>query len=90
MSLPIEVSSLLINERNRQESLKQQGRFRHTPYDVGMMEPEKLACLMEEVGEIARNVMARSYLVTDGDRNDIALQDATCDRLEEALGQGRR
>ena len=40
---------------------------------MGMQEPEKLACITEEVGEISRNVLTRAHLTTDGDLGDAAL-----------------
>lgn len=41
-------------ERNRQEALKASGRFAHTCADPEMDELERLAVLLEEVGEVAR------------------------------------
>jgi hypothetical protein len=60
-------------ERDRQNKLKAQGRFVHTPFDVLMAEPEKLATILEELGEVARNTLRRGHLVTDGDSRDEAL-----------------
>ena len=60
-------------ERERQEKLKQDGRFRHTTFDTGLQAAEKLAVIVEEVGEVSRNVLARAYLVTDGNRTDRVL-----------------
>jgi hypothetical protein len=68
-----EAVTLIIHERERQENLKAEGRFKHTPFDTGMQEPEKLASILEECGEVARNTLSRSYLVTDGERDDQAL-----------------
>ena len=64
---------LIRRERERQELLKEDGVFRHTLADMGMQEPEKLACITEEVGEISRNVLTRAHLTTDGDLGDAAL-----------------
>lgn len=60
-------------ERARQEKLKQDGRFLHTTFDMGLQEAEKLAMIVEEIGEVSRNVLARAHLVTDGDYADRAL-----------------
>lgn len=48
---------LISKERNRQEQLKREGRFRYTPADAGMGNAERLACVMEEVGEVAKEVL---------------------------------
>ena len=64
---------LIRAERERQERLKQEGRFRYTLLDTGIQESEKLACIVEEVGEVGRNVLARAHLVFDGDLEDTAL-----------------
>jgi hypothetical protein len=60
-------------ERARQEKLKQDGRFLHTMFDMGLQEAERLALIVEEIGEVSRNVQARAHLVTDGNRTDRAL-----------------
>lgn len=67
-------------ERRRQEKLKAEGRFSHTPADgeLELPEPFKLAMIVEELGEVGRNVLARSELVTDGDTNDEALHKELC------------
>lgn len=46
-------------ERLRQDVLKEQGRFEFTCADDGMTNAEKLACLVEEVGEVAREVLTQ-------------------------------
>lgn len=46
-------------ERQRQEELKEEGRFQFTCADEGMTLPEKLACLVEEVGEVAQEVLTQ-------------------------------
>lgn len=53
-------------ERLRQETLKAEGRFRHTCADRGMDDGEKLACLAEEVGEVAQAVLSNRMLTSDG------------------------
>lgn len=67
-----DVLTLVRKERERQEVLKLQGRFKYTLADA-MPEPEKAACIMEEVGEVCRNVLARMAKVTDGDTTDEAM-----------------
>lgn len=45
-------------ERRRQNSLKDEGKFKHTCRDLeGILLEDKLAILVEEVGEVARAVM---------------------------------
>lgn len=46
-------------ERIRQEELKAEGRFLFTCADNGLTNAEKLACLIEEVGEAAREVLTQ-------------------------------
>ena len=67
-------------ERRRQEELKAEGRFSHTPADgeLELPEPFKLAMIAEELGEVGRNVLARSELVADGDISDAALHKELC------------
>lgn len=40
-----------------------------------MTDAERLACLCEELGEVARLVLARESLVSDGDAADVVLRD---------------
>lgn len=66
--------SLILKERERQEDLKAEGRFRFTLYDdPGLSEDEKLLGILEEVAEVGKNLLARRGLVTDGDTTDAAL-----------------
>jgi len=44
------------NERYRQERLKYDGRFTYTCADSEMTDPERLAVLVEEVGEAGHEV----------------------------------
>lgn len=53
------------DERDRQERLKAAGRFAHTCADPVMSEFEKLACLGEEFGEVARATLEWSSLVPE-------------------------
>lgn len=61
------------SERRRQEHLKVEGRFKYTLADEEMPEHAKLACIMEEVGEVSRNVLARGGFVTDGETGLVEL-----------------
>lgn len=65
----------IVHERHRQDELKRAGRFTYTLADDGMTDAERLACLCEELGEIARLVLVRESLVTDGDAADAVLRD---------------
>jgi NTP pyrophosphatase (non-canonical NTP hydrolase) len=46
-------------ERIRQDALKAEGRFEFTCADDGLTNAEKLACLTEEIGEIAQEVLTQ-------------------------------
>lgn len=58
------------DERIRQEVLKAEGRFNHTPADFSMTAAERLATIAEEVGEVARHVLQEEHLTHDGVSND--------------------
>jgi NTP pyrophosphatase (non-canonical NTP hydrolase) len=47
------------DERKRQEQLKAEGRFEFTCADDGLTNAEKLACLTEELGEVAQEVLTQ-------------------------------
>lgn len=64
---------LILEERDRQDELKAEGRFKMTLADP-MPDAEKLACILEECGEVARNVLARMQLVNDGSTDDDELR----------------
>jgi hypothetical protein len=53
-------------ERVRQDTLKREGKFRHTLNDRLMDDGEKLACLAEELGEIGKAMLHNRMLVSDG------------------------
>jgi len=53
------------DERHRQERLKKEGRFKHTCRDPEMSDEERLAVLVEEVGEVARAVLEAKKLAND-------------------------
>lgn len=50
---------LIVTERRRQDTLKAAGRFEYSCADDGMTNAEKLACLAEELGEVAREVLTQ-------------------------------
>jgi hypothetical protein len=72
-SAKVKALTMVMAERERQNTLKKEGRFKYTLNDASIQESEKLACLVEEIGEISRNVLSRSYLVSDGDRTNASL-----------------
>jgi NTP pyrophosphatase (non-canonical NTP hydrolase) len=51
--------SLIVAERARQEVLKAEGRFEFTCADAGLTNAETLACLTEELGEVAQEVLTQ-------------------------------
>jgi len=52
-----EVLLEISEERMRQESLKESGKFVFTCADKGLSEAEKLAVLSEEIGEVSKEVV---------------------------------
>jgi NTP pyrophosphatase (non-canonical NTP hydrolase) len=63
------------SERKRQLALKADGRFKYTLSDDGMTDIERAACLMEEMGEVARAALNRTGLAVDeGDFSDKGLR----------------
>lgn len=60
--ITLDVLEAVYYERERQEQLKAQGRFRYTCADLELPSPVKLAVLIEEVGEVGKQVL------TDPDR----------------------
>lgn len=58
----------IIRERRRQDQLKAEGRFSFTCADDGMGNMERLACVMEEVGEVAAEELTLRRLTRDRDR----------------------
>lgn len=49
----------IASERSRQEALREAGRFTHTAASPGITEEQCLAILVEEVGEVARQVLTQ-------------------------------
>lgn len=58
-------------ERRRQDDLKAAGRFAHTCADEDMKDVERLAILVEEVGEVARCVAEKRGLANDTHGRDL-------------------
>lgn len=58
----------VFDERGRQEDLKEQGRFLYTCAD-DIDDGFKLACLIEEVGEVGKALLYTRGLVSDGGGN---------------------
>lgn len=68
MSEPTDLTQWCLNdvhhERKRQLVLKAEGRFAYTPSDR-VSDALKLAILTEELGEVAREVLARTGMVQE-------------------------
>ncbi len=60
-------------ERERQETLKVEGRFEHTLADADFADGLKLACIIEEVAEVGKCLLAKAGTHNDGDSSDKAL-----------------
>lgn len=58
-------------ERDRQEELKEAGRFVFTCADEEMGDSMKFLVLAEEVGEVARALLNDKFLATDAVRRDL-------------------
>jgi len=71
-----EAIARVIRERHRQDDLKAEGRFRFTCADDGMSNTERLACLVEEVGEVAQEVLTQKgrRLARDTEGSEEALR----------------
>lgn len=64
---------VVMRERARQLRLKEAGVFKYTPSDSSVTDWQRLGMVLEECGEVARNLLARDGLVGDGDKEDEAL-----------------
>jgi len=53
------------HEVSRQVLLQEQGRFQHTPKDSDLPDTSKFGMLAEELGEVARCVLANAGLVQE-------------------------
>lgn len=58
-------------ERNRQDDLVRAGRFPATCASKKLTDPQKLAVLVEEVGEVARAVLELGKLANDQHGKDL-------------------
>jgi cytidylate kinase len=72
-------------ERYAQESAKAKGKFKHTCDDLEMNDGERLAVLMEEVGEVSTEILN----LTDNATEDLHDHDRTIieGRLKAELAQ---
>jgi hypothetical protein len=60
----------VMNERHRQDELRDQGRFEFTCADEGLSNADRLACVNEEIGEVAREILTLKSLVHDRPRHE--------------------
>jgi NTP pyrophosphatase (non-canonical NTP hydrolase) len=68
MSYPVPLNQAqadVLREGERQEALKREGRFAHTPKDTDVSLVLRLAMLVEEVGEVSREVLALADIVQE-------------------------
>lgn len=65
-------------ERERQLKLKAEDCYAYTPSDDELNNPLRLAMIVEEVGEVARNVLSGAGLVADGQSSDLAQRAELC------------
>lgn len=93
MSPREDVLADISTERNRQEALKLNGRFRFTCADLEMSDAECCLVLMEEVGEVSRAILEQMTLANDrhhGElRKELIQVAAVCVAWVEALDKGR-
>lgn len=62
-----EIFTQILQERRRQATLRDSGRFQYTLADEpGMLDEEKLLAVLEEVAEIGKAILGRKGLITDG------------------------
>jgi hypothetical protein len=72
----------IVSERRRQDQLKREGRFKFTCADEQMGNMERLACVMEEVGEVAAEELTLRRLTRDRDGGRKSFEDPTALREE--------
>lgn len=66
MSVQINIAlNEILQERLRQNQLKEEGRFKYTCADLELSEPDCLMVLMEEVGELCRAILEKQKLTYD-------------------------
>lgn len=71
--------TLVGSERMRQVHLKAKGKFTYTLSDDGMSDAERLTCIVEEIGEVARAALVREQRATDNiDASNRALRQELC------------
>jgi NTP pyrophosphatase (non-canonical NTP hydrolase) len=79
LRLLIPILSAVNQERCRQERLKAEGRFKHTPSDPEMHDRDRIAALGEEYGEVCGALLAET-----GNANDRTNQDLRKELLHVA------
>jgi NTP pyrophosphatase (non-canonical NTP hydrolase) len=62
----VSIAELIADERDRQEGKARAGEFAWTCSDPDVSHEQRLAVLVEEVGEVARAVLGASGAVSDG------------------------
>lgn len=75
----------ILLERKRQEWLKAEGRFQYTPADPQLDDGERLAILVEEIGEIAKAIQYGAGL-----RDELIQVAAVCAAWVEFLDKENR
>lgn len=82
MSLTLRVCRDIMEERARQENLKAAGKFTYSCADAGMPDVDRLAALMEEVGEAATALLILNGNVQE--RSEVPLKDLRKELLQVA------
>lgn len=67
--VPKKIFDDIVLERERQERLKLQKRFQYTLADPEMNDYERLAAIVEEVGEVSTCILEESKLCADSGKN---------------------
>lgn len=65
------VCTMILNEYDRQIELQKAGKFRCTCEGVWLTNAEKAVVLVEEVGEVCRNVLNLERLAFDNNRDNL-------------------
>lgn len=74
----LQTLSAVLDEIDRQDTLKAQGRFTNTAFDLAHLPWDNLAILVEEVGEVARAINDSQKPLTP-----TGLEDAEAQLVEE-------
>ena len=68
----------IMQERSRQNELKQRGDFPYTCADTEMLQSERLAVLVEEVGEVSRALLNAGQLSNDSSPKELRTELIQC------------